>query len=152
MARDGKSPRCQDHREQRRQWAERQRQRRASMQHYIRQQARAIRGEIPEPQRPLNEDINYTPNPLLQPQAPGLTLTRQQTHKLKTVMKLIENLNIEASQAARKGTAEEKATYLDEFLEQTAVLHLLLRKPLSDGSGAARTMRDGASKVQRTSS
>lgn len=131
MPREGKSPRCADHKEQRRQWGERQRQRRTGQQHYRRQKLQAQRGEVPQPKPPIPEEYTFTPNALHLPAIPGLTLTQQQTRQLKSIMKLIDNTNIEASDALRKGSIKEQAALVDEFLEHTTTLHRILRRPLA---------------------
>lgn len=132
LPREGKSPRCPQHKELRRQWGEKQRQRRISQRFYERRAASAALSGYPAPAIPRQVEQTYKPERIPGAEKLGLTLDRQQTLQLKSIIRMLEHLNIEASQAVRERNQEEISKHMDEFLEQTAALHMLLRKPLRD--------------------
>jgi len=142
LPREGKSPRCPEHKELRRQWGEKQRQRRISQRFYERRVESGTLGGYPKPHKPKPEELIYKPHQLPGTEGEGLTLNRQQTTQLKSIIRMLEHLNIEASQAARSGSQEDLNRYMDEFLEQTTALHLLLRKPLQGVPGATFNRRN----------
>ena len=130
LRREGNSPRCETHKELKRQWSERQRQRRIAVYNYEMLYDERIYDEK-QRKKPKKPETEYVPEALSDTEEIGLSLALQQTQRLQGAFAVLSAANVEASNNLRVGTPEDQMRSLMELLESSAVLIKILRKPIT---------------------